>query len=111
MQVTYKTETFLDKNRDYVVVEHRNLMSSSKCSLVAGLFSSMPEESSRSSYKFSSVSSRFKVWHFLYLSFFLFYFFPTRLVPHNFQNFVLTMFQNKFGLFLETGWFHGVVLV
>ncbi|XP_031407550.1 myosin-15 isoform X2 [Punica granatum] len=59
-KVTYKTETFLDKNRDYVVVEHCNLMSSSRCSLVAGLFSSMPEESARSSYKFSSVSSRFK---------------------------------------------------
>lgn len=61
LQVTYKTDTFLDKNRDYVVVEHSNLLSSSKCPFVACLFPSMPEESSRSSYKFSSVSSRFKV--------------------------------------------------
>ncbi|KAJ9702125.1 hypothetical protein PVL29_004049 [Vitis rotundifolia] len=59
-KVTYQTDTFLDKNRDYVVVEHCNLLSSSKCPFVAGLFPSMPEESSRSSYKFSSVASRFK---------------------------------------------------
>ncbi|OVA09470.1 IQ motif [Macleaya cordata] len=55
-----KAYSFLDKNRDYVVVEHCNLLSSSKCSFVAGLFASSPEESSRSSYKFSSVASRFK---------------------------------------------------
>ncbi|KAB5553062.1 hypothetical protein DKX38_010373 [Salix brachista] len=60
LQVTYQTDTFLDKNRDYVVVEHCNLMSSSKCHFVAGLFPLPPEESSRSSYKFSSVASRFK---------------------------------------------------
>ncbi|KAG8635974.1 myosin-15 isoform X2 [Manihot esculenta] len=59
-KVTYQTETFLDKNRDYVVVEHCNLLSSSRCPFVAGLFPSPPEESSRSSYKFSSVASRFK---------------------------------------------------
>ncbi|KAF5936449.1 hypothetical protein HYC85_027578 [Camellia sinensis] len=59
-KVTYQTDTFLDKNRDYVVVEHCNLLSSSKCSFIAGLFASLPEESSRSSYKFSSVASRFK---------------------------------------------------
>ncbi|VVA11712.1 PREDICTED: myosin-15 [Prunus dulcis] len=59
-KVTYHTDTFLDKNRDYVVVEHCNLLSSSKCPFVAGLFCSLPEESSRSSYKFSSVATRFK---------------------------------------------------
>ncbi|GAB2275885.1 hypothetical protein Dimus_010629 [Dionaea muscipula] len=59
-KVTYQTDTFLDKNRDYVVMEHCNLLSSSKCSFISGLFPSMPEESSRSSYKFSSVASRFK---------------------------------------------------
>ncbi|WCJ29303.1 myosin putative [Euphorbia peplus] len=59
-KVTYQTNTFIDKNRDYIVVEHCNLLSSSKCPFVAGLFPSPPEESSRSSYKFSSVSSRFK---------------------------------------------------
>lgn len=72
-QVTYQTETFLDKNRDYVVVEHCNLFSSSKCSFVAGLFPSLPEESLRSSYKFSSVASRFKVWSTVILVWFYFY--------------------------------------
>ncbi|XP_022892708.1 myosin-15 [Olea europaea var. sylvestris] len=59
-KVTYQTDTFLDKNRDYVVVEHCNLLSSSKSPFIAGLFPPLPEESSRSSYKFSSVASRFK---------------------------------------------------
>ncbi|KAF3446114.1 hypothetical protein FNV43_RR11293 [Rhamnella rubrinervis] len=59
-KVTYHTDTFLDKNRDYVVLEHCNLLSSSKCPFVAGLLPPLPEESLRSSYKFSSVASRFK---------------------------------------------------
>ncbi|XP_057248607.1 myosin-15 isoform X3 [Beta vulgaris subsp. vulgaris] len=59
-KVNYQTEKFLDKNRDYVVVEHCHVLSSSKCSLIAGLFPAISEEPSRSSYKFSSVSSRFK---------------------------------------------------
>ncbi|KAL8501897.1 hypothetical protein ACS0TY_021134 [Phlomoides rotata] len=59
-KVNYQTETFIDKNRDYVVVEHCNLLSSSRCPFISGLFPPLPEESSRSSYKFSSVASRFK---------------------------------------------------
>ncbi|KAH7574460.1 hypothetical protein JRO89_XS03G0299300 [Xanthoceras sorbifolium] len=59
-KVTYQTNSFLDKNRDYVVVEHCNLLSSSKCPFVSGLFPLPPEEFLRSSYKFSSVASRFK---------------------------------------------------
>ncbi|KAL0311809.1 UNVERIFIED_CONTAM: protein OPAQUE1 [Sesamum radiatum] len=59
-KVNYQTETFLDKNRDYVVVEHCNLLASSRCPFISGLFPPLPEESSRSSYKFSSVASRFK---------------------------------------------------
>ncbi|KHN32166.1 Myosin-J heavy chain [Glycine soja] len=59
-KVTYHTNTFLEKNRDYVVVEHCNLLSSSKCPFVSALFPLLAEESSRSSYKFSSVASRFK---------------------------------------------------
>ncbi|CAI8606062.1 unnamed protein product [Vicia faba] len=59
-KVTYHTDTFLDKNRDYIVVEHCNLLSSSSCLFVSGLFPLPPEESSRSSYKFSSVATRFK---------------------------------------------------
>ncbi|KAL6556707.1 hypothetical protein OROGR_005995 [Orobanche gracilis] len=59
-KVNYQTKSFLDKNRDYVVVEHCNLLASSRCPFIAGLFPPLPEESSRSSYKFSSVASRFK---------------------------------------------------
>ncbi|KAG0502343.1 hypothetical protein HPP92_002415 [Vanilla planifolia] len=59
-KVSYQTETFIEKNRDYVIIEHRNLLFSSKCKFIAGLFASFPEWSSRSSYKFSSVASRFK---------------------------------------------------
>ncbi|EEC66759.1 hypothetical protein OsI_33135 [Oryza sativa Indica Group] len=59
-KVTYQTESFLEKNRDYIVAEHCNLLSSSRCPLVSGLFGTLPEESLRSSYKFSSVASRFK---------------------------------------------------
>lgn len=61
LQVTYQTDSFLEKNRDYIVAEHCNLLSSSRCLFVSGLFTSLPEESIRSSYKFSSVASRFKV--------------------------------------------------
>lgn len=59
--MAYQTSTFLDKNREYVVVEHCDLLSSSKCSFIASLFTSLPETSSKSSYKFSSVASRFKL--------------------------------------------------
>lgn len=57
--VTYQTELFLDKNKDYVVAEHQALLSASKCSFVANLFPPLPEDSSKSS-KFSSIGTRFK---------------------------------------------------
>ncbi|KAK1591991.1 hypothetical protein Q3G72_017291 [Acer saccharum] len=57
--VTYQTELFLDKNKDYVVPEHQALLSASRCHFVPGLFPPLPEESSKSS-KFSSIGSRFK---------------------------------------------------
>ncbi|KAH7859230.1 hypothetical protein Vadar_033420 [Vaccinium darrowii] len=57
--VTYQTEFFLDKNKDYVVAEHQALLSASTCSFVSGLFPPLPEDSSKSS-KFSSIGSRFK---------------------------------------------------
>ena len=60
LQVLYQSDQFLDKNKDYVVPEHQDLLSASKCSFVAGLFPPLPEESSKSS-KFSSIGSRFKV--------------------------------------------------
>lgn len=53
-------DLFLDKNKDYVVAEHQDLLTASKCLFVAGLFPPLPEESSKSS-KFSSIGSRFKL--------------------------------------------------
>ncbi|XP_038979492.1 myosin-6-like isoform X2 [Phoenix dactylifera] len=57
--VTYQTELFLDKNKDYVVAEHQALLSASKCPFVSGLFPPLSDDSSKSS-KFSSIGSRFK---------------------------------------------------
>ncbi|PKI60875.1 hypothetical protein CRG98_018748, partial [Punica granatum] len=57
--VTYQTEFFLDKNKDYVVPEHQALLSDSRCSFIKDLFPPLPEESSKTS-KFSSIGSRFK---------------------------------------------------
>ncbi|XP_077227543.1 myosin-6-like isoform X2 [Tasmannia lanceolata] len=57
--VTYQTELFLDKNKDYVVAEHQALLSASSCPFVSDLFPPLSEESSKSS-KFSSIGSRFK---------------------------------------------------
>ncbi|XP_024990425.1 myosin-11-like isoform X1 [Cynara cardunculus var. scolymus] len=59
-EVQYQSDQFLDKNKDYVVPEHQDLLSASKCSFVAGLFPPVAEESSKSS-KFSSIGSRFKL--------------------------------------------------
>ncbi|KAJ8485783.1 hypothetical protein OPV22_018268 [Ensete ventricosum] len=58
-EVLYQSEQFLDKNKDYVVAEHQDLLSASKCSFVSGLFPALPEETSKTS-KFSSIGSRFK---------------------------------------------------
>ncbi|KAG1354825.1 Myosin-6 [Cocos nucifera] len=57
--VTYQTELFLDKNKDYVVAEHQALLNASKCPFVSGLFPPLSDDSSKSS-KFSSIGSRFK---------------------------------------------------
>lgn len=57
-QVQYQSDQFLDKNKDYVVAEHQDMLNASKCSFVAGLFPH-PKESSKS--KFSSIGTRFKV--------------------------------------------------
>ncbi|XP_030933805.1 myosin-11 isoform X1 [Quercus lobata] len=59
-EVQYQSDQFLDKNKDYVVAEHQNLLSSSSCSFVAGLFPSVSDEGAKSS-KFSSIGSRFKL--------------------------------------------------
>ncbi|KAL1806376.1 hypothetical protein ACET3Z_029444 [Daucus carota] len=57
--VTYQTDYFLDKNKDYVIGEHQALLSASRCPFVSGLFPPLPEESSNKS-KFSSIATRFK---------------------------------------------------
>ncbi|MCD7469622.1 hypothetical protein HAX54_008764, partial [Datura stramonium] len=57
--VTYQTEFFLDKNKDYVVPEHQATLIASKCHFVSGLFPPLPEESSKQT-KFSSIGARFK---------------------------------------------------
>lgn len=68
-EVTYRTENFLSKNKDFVVAEHQSLLGASSQEFVRALF---PAEASAgadgapngrgggSSYKFSSVGSRFK---------------------------------------------------
>ncbi|KAD4384135.1 hypothetical protein E3N88_24303 [Mikania micrantha] len=56
--VTYQSEFFLDKNKDYVVAEHQALLNASKCSFVSKLFPAISEESKSS--KFSSLGSKFK---------------------------------------------------
>lgn len=61
-QVTYQADLFLDKNKDYVVAEHQDLLIASSDTFVAGLFPRLPEETS-SKTKFSSIGSRFKVWY------------------------------------------------
>lgn len=58
-QVQYQSDHFLDKNKDYVVPEHQDLLSASKCTFVAGLFPPLTEAAKFS--KFSSIGSRFKV--------------------------------------------------
>ncbi|XP_019424641.1 PREDICTED: myosin-6-like [Lupinus angustifolius] len=57
--VTYQTDLFLDKNKDYIVAEHQELLYASKCSFVSSLFRPSPKASSKQS-KFSSIGSQFK---------------------------------------------------
>ncbi|RLN25412.1 hypothetical protein C2845_PM07G20830 [Panicum miliaceum] len=57
--VTYQSDQFLDKNKDYVVAEHQELLNASKCSFVSGLFPPATEENTKSSK--SSIATRFKV--------------------------------------------------
>jgi myosin V len=69
-EVTYRTENFLVKNRDFIVAEHQALMAGSNQQFVKELFPSEDAGTAAgntpggagggSSYKFSSVGSRFK---------------------------------------------------
>uniref|UniRef100_A0A452YL67 Myosin-J heavy chain n=1 Tax=Aegilops tauschii subsp. strangulata TaxID=200361 RepID=A0A452YL67_AEGTS len=59
--VTYQTDLFLDKNIDYAVNEHQDLLHASTCPFVSSLFPPS-EESTKSSKstKFTSIGSSFK---------------------------------------------------
>ncbi|KAK3165261.1 hypothetical protein QOZ80_1AG0030990 [Eleusine coracana subsp. coracana] len=57
--VIYQSDQFLDKNKDYVVAEHQELLNASKCSFVSGLFPPVTEENTKSSK--SSIAARFKM--------------------------------------------------
>ncbi|KAG6426926.1 hypothetical protein SASPL_111165 [Salvia splendens] len=62
-EVQYQCDQFLDKNKDYVVPEHQDLLTASKCPFVVELFPPISEETTKSSNKsskFSSIGSRFK---------------------------------------------------
>ena len=62
-KVQYDTRNYLEKNKDFVVLEHQELLSKSTQDFVKTLFpanSSAEVENVTSSFKFSSVSSRFK---------------------------------------------------
>ncbi|XP_047336364.1 myosin-6-like [Impatiens glandulifera] len=56
--VTYQTELFLDKNKDFVIAEHQDLLCASQCHFVAGLFPPSADTSKQS--KFSSIGASFK---------------------------------------------------
>lgn len=63
--MTYKTDNFLSKNRDFVVAEHQALLGASHHNFVRLLFPPDDDGASsgamvKSSYKFASVGSRFK---------------------------------------------------
>eukprot|EP00899_Mesostigma_viride_P015795 jgi/Mesvir1/24216/Mv10927-RA.2 len=61
-EVNYSTDLFLDKNKDYVVAEHMQLLGAAGCQFVRGLFPPDPASDGevKSSFKFSSIGTRFK---------------------------------------------------
>lgn len=93
-QVQYQSDHFLDKNKDYVVPEHQDLLSASKCPFVAGLFPQLPEETSKSS-KFSSIGSRFKV-------VFLLFFLGDVIVDENYMYYFISLLKNTTNPFYAT---------
>ena len=56
--MTYQTEMFLEKNKDYVVAEHQSLLATSEDEFVAALFALPPGEKTKT--KFTSLGSSFK---------------------------------------------------
>ncbi|EPS63247.1 hypothetical protein M569_11538, partial [Genlisea aurea] len=63
-EVIYQADQFLEKNKDFVVPEHQDLLTASNCPFVAALFPPLPEDivkPSNKSSKFSSIGVRFKL--------------------------------------------------
>lgn len=69
--VTYSTDNFLEKNKDYVVAEHKNMLSNSTNAFVSGIFKEAEEEEKKdaaqggrrksiSAFRFASLGNRFK---------------------------------------------------
>ncbi|GBG77578.1 hypothetical protein CBR_g24025 [Chara braunii] len=58
-QVEYRADLFLEKNKDYVVPEHQQLLHASKCPFVAALFP--PDEGTKAPSKFASIGSQFRL--------------------------------------------------
>ena len=57
--MSYSCDLFLEKNKDFVVMEHQDLLGSSKHPFVAALFP--PPEGEKAKTKFTSLGSGFKV--------------------------------------------------
>nr|FAA04055.1 TPA: myosin XI subclass 2 isoform 1 [Chara braunii] len=58
-QVEYRADLFLEKNKDFVVPEHQQLLHASKCAFVSGLFPL--DEGAKAPSKFMSIGSQFKL--------------------------------------------------
>ena len=65
-EVTYESDFFLDKNKDFVVAEHQQLLAASTLELLAAVFEAKPEpddsnkKGGRSAMKFTSIAASFK---------------------------------------------------
>ena len=65
-EVTYESDFFLDKNKDFVVAEHQQLLAASTLELLAAVFEAKPEpddsnkRGGRSAMKFTSIAASFK---------------------------------------------------
>nr|BAA87057.1 unconventional myosin heavy chain [Chara corallina] len=58
-QVEYRADLFLEKNKDFVVPEHQQLLHASRCAFVSGLFPA--DEGTKAPSKFMSIGSQFKL--------------------------------------------------
>ena len=66
-EVTYQSDNFIDKNKDFVVLDHQTLLAASELGLLAAIFEPKPEPETKapgrggkSAMKFSSIGAGFK---------------------------------------------------